>query len=202
MPPRYIALQLSNPHGVPGYLISKLMNRRNAAINSFAVQQLDLRPSDRVLEIGFGGGVALPALISRCAFVAGLDRSHDVVKLANIHFSRIVEEDRAEFRVGSVGAIPYDSGAFTKVLTVNCVYFWKGLENSLKEIFRVLKPGGYVALGFLPKEHMDRMGMPADIFKSRTPDELAQALVQTGFRAIRTALPPTPKPWQVIVAER
>jgi len=46
-----------------------LMNRHNAKLNAFAVRQLDLVPTDRVLEIGFGGGVTLPSLIARAGFV-------------------------------------------------------------------------------------------------------------------------------------
>src|SRR5450432_355126 len=105
MPPKFIAHQLSNPHGLCGYFIGRIMNRGNACMNAFAVQQLELRSSDRVLEIGFGGGVNLPALLAGAGYVAGLDRSPDVVKIANSRFSKAVEEDLAEFRTGSVESI-------------------------------------------------------------------------------------------------
>jgi ubiquinone/menaquinone biosynthesis C-methylase UbiE len=202
MPPKFIAHQLSNPHGLAGYVIGRLMNYKTARVNAFAVQQLELRPSDRVLEIGFGGGLTLPALIAGAGFVAGLDRSPDVVKLANSRFCRTVEEDRAEFRVGLVESMPYDSGYFTKVCTVNTVDFWKSLTDAFEEIFRVLAPNGRVAVGFLPKQYMDRMGMPPDVFTSRNPEEIACALSNVGFRGIRSALPKDHTPWNVIVAER
>jgi cyclopropane fatty-acyl-phospholipid synthase-like methyltransferase len=48
-------------------------------MNGFAAQHLALMPPDRVLEIGFGGGVNLPFLIQNAAFVVGLDMSRDVV---------------------------------------------------------------------------------------------------------------------------
>jgi arsenite methyltransferase len=67
-------------------------------MNAFAVQQLELTPSDRVLEIGFGGGAALPSLIERAAFVTGVDRSHDVVEQARTQFSKAVTAGRAAFR--------------------------------------------------------------------------------------------------------
>ena len=47
------------------------MNRHNAKLNAFAVHQLNLTSSDRVLEIGFGGGVTLPLLIKQARFVGG-----------------------------------------------------------------------------------------------------------------------------------
>ena len=62
MSPRFIAKQLSRPTGLGGWVIRGLMNRGNADLNTFAVEQLGLTPESRVLEIGFGGGVALPPL--------------------------------------------------------------------------------------------------------------------------------------------
>jgi ubiquinone/menaquinone biosynthesis C-methylase UbiE len=155
-----------------------------------------------VLEVGFGGGVILPSLIAGAGFVAGLDRSTDVVRLANARFRTAVEEDRAEFQTACVESIPYECGYFTKICTVHTVYFWRNLMEAFSEIFRVLAPNGRLAVGFLPQPLMDRMGLPADVFKLRTSEEVAGALVKAGFRQVRTALPENPKPWNVIVAER
>jgi arsenite methyltransferase len=66
----------------------------------------------------------------------------------------------------------------------------------------VLVPGGRVAVGFLPKQWMDRMGMPADVFTARTSEEIARALMEAGFRQVRSQLPEVSRPWNVIVAER
>jgi protein-L-isoaspartate O-methyltransferase len=63
------------------------MNRYNAKMNAFAVRQLELAPSDRVLEIGFGGGVTLRPLIKGAAFVGAVDRSRDVVEWAKKSFA-------------------------------------------------------------------------------------------------------------------
>ena len=80
MAPRFIAKQLARPSGFIGVVIRHLMNRHNARMNAFAVQRLQLEPTHRVLEIGFGGGVTLPTLLNAAAFVAGVDRSSDVVE--------------------------------------------------------------------------------------------------------------------------
>src|SRR5258705_3647403 len=106
MAPRFIARQLSHPAGFGGRIIRFLMNRGNAGINAFAVQQLELTPSDRVLEIGFGGGLALPSLIERAAFVAGVDRSHDVVEQAQARICKAVMACRASVPEVTVQALP------------------------------------------------------------------------------------------------
>jgi len=202
MPPRFIARQLSCPNGALGYLVARLMNRGNAGMNAFAVSQLELRRSDRVLEIGFGGGVTLPSLLEVAAFVAGVDRSGGMVKRAKSRFSGAVAAGSADFREGRVEALPFGSGSFAKVCTVNTVYFWNSLGAGCAEIHRVLAPGGRVAIGFLPKERMDRMGFPADIFTSRSPDEVTAALTHAGFSSVRIERPEPTTPWNVIVATR
>lgn len=202
MPPRFVALQLSRPSGVAGRLMGWLMNRTNAAINVFAVQQLDLKPADRVLEIGFGGGVTLPSLLKTSSFVAGVDRSADVVRRAKARFANAVRAGRADFRVGTVEALPFEAGSFDKVCTVNTVYFWTSLQQGFAEIRRVLTPDGRVVVGFLPKERMDRMDMPTDIFTTRSPDSVIAAIRETGFTDIRCERPTPETSWIVIVATR
>ncbi len=117
------------------------MNVHNAAMNTFAVQQLDLKPSDRVLEIGFGGGASLPSLVQQASFVGGVDRSEYAVERASKHFAEAVSNSRADFRQGSVESMPFDSHSFNKACTVNTVYFWKSLEAAFQEIHRMLQSG-------------------------------------------------------------
>ena len=202
MPPRFIARQLSHPTGFVGRIMGRLMNRHNAKLNAFAVQQLNLTSSDRVLEIGFGGGVTLPLLIKQAGFVGGVDRSLDMVKRAKAIFSDAVSSGRAEFRQGTVEALPFEVSSFGKVCTVNTVYFWSSLDAGFLEIHRVLSPGGRVVVGFLPKERMDRLGMPIDIFTSRTPESVITALTSAGFTDVRVERPEPTTPWNVIVAIR
>jgi len=200
MAPRLIARHLSRPQGLFGRFVGFLMNRHNARMNAFAVKMLALQPDDRVLEIGFGGGATLPALITEAGFVAGVDRSADAVSWATSKYAKAVAAGRAHFRAGHVETLPYESASFGKVCTVNTVYFWKSLETGFAEIRRVLTRGGRVVVGFLPKERMARMNMPADIFTLRAPEDVIAALKTCGFDDIRVERPQPDTPWNVIVA--
>jgi arsenite methyltransferase len=177
-----------------------MMNRRNAEENAFAVKQLEVAPSDRVLEIGFGGGVTLPSLMDKAAFVCGVDLSKDAVKWATSKFQDAVKAGRAEFREARVEALPFEPASFTKTCTVNTVYFWSSLDKGFAEIHRVLTSGGRLAVGFLPKEHMDRMGMPSDIFTSRSPEEVVSSLTTAGFKDVRIERPELNTAFNVIIA--
>jgi arsenite methyltransferase len=200
MPPRFVARQLSRPTGFFGRIMGRLMNRHNAKLNSYAVRQLELTPSDRVLEVGFGGGVSLPSLIASAAFVGGVDRSSDMVTRAKAIFSEAVSAGRADFREGSVEELPFEASSFERVCTVNTIYFWSSLDAGFAEIRRVLSPGGRVVVGFVPKERMDLMRMPADIFTSRAPEDVVAALRKAGFSDVRIERPEPTTPWNVIVA--
>ena len=200
MAPRFIARHLSQPRGLFGRFVGFLMNRHNARMNAFAVKMLALKPDDRVLEIGFGGGVTLPALITGAGFIAGVDRSADAVSWATSRYANAVATGHADFREGNVEALPYESAAFGKVCTVNTVYFWKSLEAGFTEIRRVLARGGRVVVGFLPKDRMARLNMPADIFTLRAPEDVIAALKKCGFGDIRVERPQPDTPWNVIVA--
>jgi arsenite methyltransferase len=202
MAPRFIARQFSRPSGFIGVAIRHLMNRHNARMNAFAIQQLQLGPADHVLEIGFGGGVTLPALLNAAAFTAGVDRSSDVIDWAQRHFNKAIKAGRAEFRQGNVESLPFERTTFDKTCTVNTVYFWTSLDAGFAEIHRVLKPRGRVVVGFLPKERMDRMGMPEDIFTTRAPRDVIEALTKAGFCDARVERPEPKTPWNVIVAAK
>ena len=202
MTPRFIAAQLSRPSGFLGRIIMRLMNRFNARLNDYTLEQLSVDAHDRVLEIGFGGGLTLARLIDSGAFVAGVDRSPAVVQRAKKKHAKHVSSGQADFREGNVEALPFEPESFSKVCTVNTIYFWKSLEAGFAEIHRVLAPGGRVAVGFLPKEPMDRIGFPADIFTSRTPDHVMAAISSAGFHDVRVTRPKPSTPWNVIVADK
>jgi len=202
MPPRFVAKQLAHPRGLLGKVVARRMNRLNSRINAIAIGQLMVTSSDRVLEVGFGGGGNLPTLIARAAFVAGIDRSADIVAYANSRHAIAIEEDRAEFHVASVDAVPFKTGYFTRICTIDTIYFWKNLVSGFREILRVLAPNGRLVVAFLPKCRMDLRAFPSDIFIARGPEEVALALQMVGFRCIRSALIRDSMPWQVIIAER
>ncbi|WP_352572946.1 class I SAM-dependent methyltransferase [Mesorhizobium australicum] len=82
------------------------MNRGNAGLNYYALQQLELAPRDTVLEVGFGGGVLLPMLMARAAVVHGVDRSADVVAAARRKFNREVRSGKASFDKVPLNACP------------------------------------------------------------------------------------------------
>jgi SAM-dependent methyltransferase len=202
MAPRFIALQLSHPAGWLGVVVTQLMNRGNARINAFALEKLAPSSHDRILEVGFGGGLLLPELIARAALVCGVDTSDQALAAARSRFAKEIVQGWADFRQGRIEALPYDDRSFNKALTVNTVYFWKSLSAGFAEIGRVLVPGGRAVIGFLPKAFMDKMNMPTDIFTARSPEEVMAAMREAGFSDVKAERPNPETKWNVVVATR
>jgi hypothetical protein len=104
--------------------------------------------------------------------------------------------------MGAVESLPFTDGRFNKAITVNTVYFWKSLTAGFSELHRVLGPSGLVVIGFLPKEFMDRMNMPKDIFTSRTPEELVAEMSSAGFKNVRIEKPGSATKWSLALAAK
>jgi ubiquinone/menaquinone biosynthesis C-methylase UbiE len=188
---KFVAEQLSWPRGAAGWLTRQLMNRGNSRLNDYALAQLAVSAQDSVLEVGFGGGILLPRLLAGAAFVQGIDRSSDAVAAARRKFAAQVRDGRARFGQGTVETLPLADAAVDKAITVHTVYFWQGLREGMTQFARVLRPGGRLVIGFLPKEHMDLMHMPAEVFTPREPEEIVSSLRAAGFTDIQLRQPET-----------
>jgi protein-L-isoaspartate O-methyltransferase len=79
---RFVVRQLARPSRLSG----RVMNLANARINSQALELLAPSRSDRVLEVGFGGGGALAKTLARAHFVAAIDPSEALVRAAQRRF--------------------------------------------------------------------------------------------------------------------
>jgi 2-polyprenyl-3-methyl-5-hydroxy-6-metoxy-1,4-benzoquinol methylase len=77
-----LSRQLSHPSGSGGKVVARLMNRGNRNLNDRAIARLDVRPGDRVLDLGFGGGLSFAPLWERGATVVAIDRADDMVASA------------------------------------------------------------------------------------------------------------------------
>jgi arsenite methyltransferase len=118
-----------------------------------AIERMDIQPLDRILEVGCGEGWAarLLARLMPEGLIVGLDLSNEMIhnaRLKSVHLHNLM------FIVGEAEEIPWQSDFFTKLLCVESFYYFEKPETALKEIFRVLSPGGSVwILNHLSKEN-------------------------------------------------
>jgi len=176
---RYIDGQYRRPTGIVGRWIGSRMAKQHQPENHWTVAQLDIQPNDHVLELGFGPGIAVAEVARRAEFVAGIDFSKTMVQAARRRNRQAVRGGRVDVRHGNVVALPFSDGAFDKAYSIHSIYFWPDPIQALREVRRVLKPGGKIVLTVLPKEKWGSDGTPE--CKPYTGTTLEAMLQNAGF---------------------
>jgi len=177
--------QFACPTGLLGGVIGRLMAVKNARMNEFAVEMLDLQPDDQALEIGFGHGRTIRKIAERAkaGFVAGVDLSDVMVRQAAKYNLDLIVAGRAEVCQGSVADLPYECGRFTKVLVVNNYQFWPNAELNLGETRRVMREGGLLVICL--RMHSTKRFALAPGFTEDEVADVAKLVRWVGFRDIR-----------------
>ena len=109
-------------------------------------------PGDRVLDMGCGGGRHAFALYRRGADVVALDRSAaDLLEVETMFEAmRLEGEVPAGARAGTVRgdayALPFDDDSFDAVVAAEVLEHLPEDERAMAELFRVLRPGGALAV--------------------------------------------------------
>lgn len=145
-----VVRQLGRPQGILGRLILNRLNAVNVGMNEVTYTSLDLDASDRVLEVGFGGGALLHKILhsSACKDVAATDLSDLAVSRAKKIFKNAIDAGSLELTLCSDHVLPYESGRFSKVCCVNVIYFWPDAKAALSEIHRTLSDQGRLVLTY------------------------------------------------------
>jgi ubiquinone/menaquinone biosynthesis C-methylase UbiE len=149
--PRNILMRtFGRPQGILGRLGGIIMARMNEECGVWVTRLLEIEPTDRVLEVGFGPGVVIRHLseLASAGHVAGIDQSEEMVEQARARNANAIRSGHVDLRHGSVESLPFYDSSFDKALAINSMQVWPDALAGLREMRRVIKPGGRIALGF------------------------------------------------------
>ncbi|MET9263163.1 class I SAM-dependent methyltransferase [Amycolatopsis sp. NPDC004079] len=179
--PRGGIAQFHRPTGIPGHVAGLIMGWRSSNVtrNRWAVRLLDIQPSERVLELGCGPGVAVAALADRAALVVGVDHSAVVIRHARQRNRAAIRAGRVRLVCSSVENLSLD-GPFDAALAVNTVGMWPEPVARLRELARLLRPGGRVAVVSQPRQ--------PGVTSAAVVEELTELLAEAGFSRPRTEM--------------
>jgi ubiquinone/menaquinone biosynthesis C-methylase UbiE len=105
-------------------------------------------------------------------YIAGIDPSPAMLGQARARNANGIKSGRVDLRLGSVDRLPFDDDASDKALAINSMQVWPDPVAGLREIRRVMKPDGRIALGFTPYSVQSQTG-------------LTETLTEAGFTAIK-----------------
>jgi ubiquinone/menaquinone biosynthesis C-methylase UbiE len=116
------------------------------------VDELDIQPADRVLEIGCGHGVAAGFVCERLASgrLTAVDRSRKMIDAARRRNAEHVEAGLAEFLVAELEHLDLGEVRFDKVFAVRVGLFHREPERARALVEPWLAPGGTVTSVFDP----------------------------------------------------
>lgn len=182
--PVFIAEQARNAKGWLGRIIAFVMARETWAQNQRAIDALAVNPNDRVLDIGCGPGrsIAPLAALASDGQVVGADPSELMAEIAVKKNQSLVKSGRARVVIASTAHLPFEDASFDKLLCVHVLYFWNDLEAAFREIARVTKPGGRLALLFRTDADSKAVqAFPAEVYRFPALADVIAPLEAAGF---------------------
>lgn len=102
--------------------------------------RVEVGPSNKLLDIACGSGLAVRHAEAMGASVAGIDAAAELVAIARRR------APDADLRLGSMYELPWGADTFDAAVSINGI--WGGCERALDEAFRVLRPGAKIGISF------------------------------------------------------
>jgi ubiquinone/menaquinone biosynthesis C-methylase UbiE len=172
------------PRGFIGSIVARLMPLGHAPIYKRVSEVLELQPEDELLDVACGAGYFLKRYASHLKRIAGLDYSEVMVKIAKNKHKKRISAGTAEIEYGEASHLPWEANKFSVVTSMGSFFAFPQPLESLKEMHRVLRPGGraVVSIEYNAEEGKD---YSKDIKKYGygiwTEDEVQNMFQEAGF---------------------
>jgi arsenite methyltransferase len=185
--PAFLLDQLSRPSGRFAPVTALLLNSVNARTILAGVSALELRPGQRVVEVGFGGGLSLPFLlraIGQHGQVFATETSKEMLGRARRRF--IVQRLQGRMRVehAFVESLPLGDGSYDAAMSLNTIAFWVDVDEGMRELARVLAVDGRLVLGVPDPEEVRRSGFAERGFRIVVPERLGERFERYGLELL------------------
>jgi ubiquinone/menaquinone biosynthesis C-methylase UbiE len=185
--------QCQKPRGWLGRLTLRRMNVSHSSLTDWGLSQISVQANFTVLDAGCGGGrtIGKLAALATQGKVFGIDYAEDSVAVSRKFNAAAVQAGRVEIRQASVSQLPFSDNTFDLVTAVETHFWWPNLSTDLREVLRVIKPGGQlIVIAEIYKGATHVASRVAEKFATRTgmlllsADEHRDFLSVAGFRDV------------------
>ncbi len=163
-------------------------------MNRFALEQLDLKDNQHILEIGCGGG----DLIYQClhtkipVYIVAIDPMLAAIEIVQKRFQSAIASGQLSLKQASAEQMPFPERSFEAIATVNTVYFWSDVAKILRECHRVLKPNGKMLILYNDKALLENARFTQYGFRAYEPEEMEKYFQEAAFVDVKTTLSENP----------
>ena len=180
----YFSRQAHKPTGWFGrWVMSYLFDIGNTRLNKLVLQTLAPKAGDRILEIGCGTGKLLDSMVKGCSKcdAEGIDFSDTMVSIARRKNRKHIATGKVVIHKGNVDEMPLREETYTKVYSINTIYFWPHPRDTSKKIAHLIKPRGKFALGFEDIAQLEQRRLDRSVFRFYSTSDVEIILIEAGF---------------------
>ncbi|MCQ4118927.1 class I SAM-dependent methyltransferase [Rhodococcus tibetensis] len=123
------------------------MSVQHRSLTTWALDTIGIDPESSVLDIGCGSGMALEMISRRTSGkLMGVDYSDVMVEQTLQRNRTEVTSQRLTAEIATADQLPCADESFDLALAIETVYFWPDIMAGLREMHRILRPGGRVGI--------------------------------------------------------
>lgn len=202
--------QCQKPSGLPGRFTLWRMNKSHSRLTDWGLAQISVQPQFTILDIGCGGGrtVSKLAALATQGKVYGVDYSAESVSVSQKINAAFIAEGRVEIQQASVSRLPFADNTFDLITAVETHFWWPNLAGDLREVFRVTRVGGHLAISAevykgapALASRLVEKSAPQTGIRMLTPDEHRDLLAAAGYTDIQVETQPA-KGWITVTGKK
>ena len=145
--------QFRKPTGNLGHFVGWLMSVKNRGRAQWTFENLKLKPTDILLEVGYGPGSTLKKVADNLTtgFIGGIDYSEVMFDQATKRNKRHIDSKKVKLECGVVWDLKYPENYFDTIFGSNVHFFWKNPVDEFRKLVSLLKPNGRLVMVFQPR---------------------------------------------------
>ena len=144
----YLMRQVRKPGKLAGRPFAWMMNYSHSRLTDWGLSHVRIQKNFVILDVGCGGGRTIQKMAVQASEgkIFGVDYASGSIAASRAKNADLIRADRVDIRAASVSRLPFSDDTFHVVTAIETQYYWPNLPADMREILRVLQPGGTLAV--------------------------------------------------------